>query len=385
MTLWRRGCAGCRWTRPSVSASALAQIAARQRQGTLTIAGRLSVVLAGLWRGVESGDPVGSWTALSSKAAGAFVAAQLAGAGMASEYVAAALAVQHASRDAGPSLDVAAFAGRAVSGLDLADLLAIPAARLARAAGSGVSARDARAAGAAALDMYARTEVADVTRAATQVAMAAHGAPGYVRFVGPRCCGRCAVLSGRWYRYSSGFLRHPRCSCGMAPAARDAEVPAPAELFRQGRITDLSQAERRAVEAGADLGQVVNARRGLYVAGGQEFTTEGTTRRAVAGARMLARRLAVAGGAGPGGTYSNFGVSRREVADAAAKYGPLMQRGVPFLRRSGSGVQPVPGYFHTFGRPTVAAVMRMADSDAERVRLLTNYGYLLRPGGTPTI
>jgi hypothetical protein len=42
---------------------------------------------------------------------------------------------------------------------------------------------------------------------------------GFVRRVNPPCCGRCAILAGRWYRYDSGFRRHPRCDCTLEPTS----------------------------------------------------------------------------------------------------------------------------------------------------------------------
>lgn len=34
-------------------------------------------------------------------------------------------------------------------------------------------------------------------------------------------CGRCILLSGRSYRYSTGFLRQPRCDCSMRPVTSE--------------------------------------------------------------------------------------------------------------------------------------------------------------------
>jgi hypothetical protein len=44
----------------------------------------------------------------------------------------------------------------------------------------------------------------------------------------------------------------------------------------------FGQAGAAAIRDGADLGQVVNARRGMYTAAGRSLTVESTTRRGVA-------------------------------------------------------------------------------------------------------
>jgi hypothetical protein len=53
------------------------------------------------------------------------------------------------------------------------------------------------------------------------------------------------------------------------------------ELFRNGDIRHMSQADIKAVKDGADLNQVVNAHRGMSVAGGRKVTRESTTKRGV--------------------------------------------------------------------------------------------------------
>ena len=57
--------------------------------------------------------------------------------------------------------------------------------------------------------------VSDAGRSAESVATAARPNVGYVRFLSPPSCARCAILAGRVYRYSQGFQRHPGCDCTM--------------------------------------------------------------------------------------------------------------------------------------------------------------------------
>lgn len=106
--------------------------------------------------------------------------------------------------------------------------------------------------------------VQEAGRAAEGVAVAARPKVGYTRYLSPPSCSRCAILAGRTYRYSQGFQRHPGCDCVMVPALQDAAaglVADPTDLVREGKVTGLSKDDLRAIDDGADLGQVVNVRR----------------------------------------------------------------------------------------------------------------------------
>lgn len=134
-----------------------------------------------------------------------------------------------------------------------------------------------------------------------QVKDAARGAAGaeitsrpqwtrYVRLLTPPSCKRCVVLAGKVYRDLDGFDRHPpTCDCVHVPVESwdDAHdrglVSSPAEAFEKGQIRDLTRAERKAVEDGADLTAVINSSSGVYTADmfGRRVsaTRVGTTRR----------------------------------------------------------------------------------------------------------
>jgi hypothetical protein len=94
------------------------------------------------------------------------------------------------------------------------------------------------------------------------------------------------ILAGRFYRWSTGFLRHPLCDCRHIPSSEDAAGDLrtdPMAAFRAGKVTGLSKAERQAIQDGADLAKVINAHRGMYTAGGKRLTREGTKRGALRG------------------------------------------------------------------------------------------------------
>lgn len=124
------------------------------------------------------------------------------------------------------------------------------------------------------LDRLVKTLVSDAARTATTVDMASRPAiTGHVRYLDPPSCPRCAILAGRVYRISTGFLRHPGCDCVMVETTDEVApnlVTNPRDAYEQGHIRGLSQADIDAIELGADIGQVVNVRRkaaGLTVSG----------------------------------------------------------------------------------------------------------------------
>lgn len=120
------------------------------------------------------------------------------------------------------------------------------------------------------IDLMAKLQVADSARQAVGILTASRkNLAGNVRVLNPPSCQRCAILAGRFYRWSTGFQRHPRCDCTMAPvpskAYAEAEgfIQSPMDAYRNGEIRDLTEAQRFAIDNGADIGQVVNATRGM--------------------------------------------------------------------------------------------------------------------------
>lgn len=111
-------------------------------------------------------------------------------------------------------------------------------------------------------DRLVASLVQDAGRAAESVATAVTPQVGFVRYLSPPSCSRCAVLAGRVYRYSEGFLRHPQCDCTMIPTtlANPAFHHDPVDLLESGQVSGLSKADRQAIADGADFGQIVNLR-----------------------------------------------------------------------------------------------------------------------------
>ena len=203
-----------------------------------------------------------------------------------------------------------------------------------------------------------QTAIADSSRQAAGLATIARPRTAYVRMLNPPSCSRCAVLAGRKYRSSSAFLRHPRCDCRNIPVPeaagmRDLTVDS-AEYFQSltGREQDriFTKAGAQAIRDGADINQVVNARRG---ADGLDFAT---------GRITAAEREAIRG----------------------SGRGRLQKSEVPGGRMLSTTTEGVTkrGYAYTFlqgktKRLMPEAIYQVADNRAEALRLLERYGYIV--------
>lgn len=284
----------------------------------------VAATAVGWWRQMRAADLDASWSEIAPRVGVVVATGQMALAARADAYTDAALAEQGADTSAAGRVNARAFAGVASDGRDLEPLLYGAVATTKSAIGSGASMGQALAAGAAALEMYVSTQLADLGRSADSVARTARpAASGWVRMIEPGACSRCVVLAGKRFRWNEGFDRHPACRCTHVPAAEDS--PGDIRTDPRAYFDSLSESEQdraftkagaRAIRDGADIGQVVNARRGALglsqpgrltaaeqrmlrggrdvgrlqrtdVYGRQLFTTtEGTTRRGVAGRRL---------------------------------------------------------------------------------------------------
>ena len=337
------------------------------------LSAQATAVVLRMWRHVGRGDIARSWSRLLPEVVAAVVGAQTVAAEATDPYLTALVG-------AGPTVNVEAFAAATQSGGDLAGVYFLPTIDARAAIGRGVQVGTALRDVEASLAMYTRTLTADAGRDAVQVGMVARPhVRGYYRMLRPPSCARCAILAGKFFRWNTGFQRHPRCDCVHIPVAEsdDSLLFDARKAIAAGRVTGLSRADREAIlEHGADPSQVVNARRGMYSdSAGRRFTTEGATRRGVAGARILARDVERALGRDTRGrTFTNFGFDRLK----AAQYAELFRRGKTFHRVTGNGrVQTYSYRFARSGRPTPGQILADATSREEVIRLLTNFGYIL--------
>jgi hypothetical protein len=211
-----------------------------------------------------------------------------------------------------------AFTG-ASDGRDLESLLLQTLIRVRVNVSRGQSPDEAMASGAALLTRITSTQVLDSARIADQVAITSvdpeklatdaeferiirdfypalgtlKGSKrerlsrefGYVRVLNPPSCGRCALLAGRFYKWSQGFQRHDNCDCQHIPmfvaAAQGVTVDPEAyfnSLTRQEQIDYFGAAATKAI-LDARVMSIQRKKGGLYTAGGKRYTTEATTRR----------------------------------------------------------------------------------------------------------
>lgn len=228
-----------------------------------------------------------SWLTVGPRLRVLASAAQLGAARAGVTYVPRVLSEtrQHANAEA--LVNASAFAGFAPDGRDLDGLLYGSVTTTKAAVGQGQTAQQALNAGGGWLDMLTQSLVADTGRAAVSAGITARPRiGGYVRMLGGPGCPRCAVLAGKWYRYNTGFLRHPRCHCVHIPASENVAGDYrtdPKAAFDAGQIRGLTDAQTKAIRDGADVGQVVNATRGMSTTAtvrGGRVTPEGIYRRA---------------------------------------------------------------------------------------------------------
>jgi hypothetical protein len=258
-------------------------IAARRRAAQAALARSTASAAQATWARIDRLSIGRSWLRLLAEPLALLTAAQLQVAQTADAYVAQTLGAQGVAEAAEGTVWARSLAGIASDGRRLDTLLYQPAIDALTLIGAGATPAQALAAGALRLDMIVRTQIADAGRVATGVGIAARPRVGYTRVLTPPSCSRCAILAGKFYRWSMGFQRHPRCDCVHVPTTRAASgglVTSPRGYFdslsaaEQNRV--FTRAGAQSIRDGADMGQVVNARRGMTSAG---TTTEATTRR----------------------------------------------------------------------------------------------------------
>lgn len=305
-----------------------------------------------LWR--KMGDDFdSSWRRIAPAALQVLAQAQVEVASAALTYVPNVLSETGLADRPTGDLQVRSLVGRASDGRPL-DSLAYGAVTEAKTAiATGATTPDALARGGNWLDLMAKLQVADAARQAVGVLTASRpNLGGTVRVLNPPSCQRCAILAGRFYRWSTGFDRHPRCDCVNLPsqssgwAQAEGFITDPMDAYRAGQIRDLTEAQRFAIDNGADISRVVNATRGM--------STTATDR------SLSARQAHLA--------------DKKAAFDAATE-----------ARRQASIAAGYPDLLATFGhlpRATNAPVLtpegiyRQAKTRAEAIQLLREWGYI---------
>ncbi|WP_020141141.1 hypothetical protein [Streptomyces sp. 351MFTsu5.1] len=321
-----------------------------------------------VWRQINRADISASWEQLSPLLVAAVTTAQTEAAKLADPYLDDVIAAEGAESAAAGRVVPGSLAGIASDGRPLLSLLYQPVVDWKVRMLAGQSMEDAfRSSLASALRITA-TQVADAGRGATGVAMASRRTiQGYVRVVQPPACSRCVILAGKEFGWNKGFQRHPRCDCIHLPTTliarnqnrgrRDDDLGGAGFINPRSYFNGLSRAEQdrvfgeagaRAIREGADMAQVVNARRGMQTmtAYGRQVlaTTEGTTRR---GAFYRAERDRTEARTG-----TRFARDRIEA-----------RRGLPRFELRTPRLMP-------------EEIFRLAESREDALRMLRRFGYL---------
>jgi hypothetical protein len=266
-----------------------------------TLARQTALIAQAQWLRIDRASITVSWKALLQGLLRALIGAQATaaqrGTGYVERVVRAADTVPRPTGRVVPQM----LAGVASDGRDLESLLETPLIGVFENLTRGIDPEQALRSGLDDLVTIVATQVADAGRVATGLEMTNDAAiAGYERFVTLPACSRCIILAGRLYSHSTGFLRHPRCDCTHRPVTyeewRHSNVGNwPDDIFasmsEQEQNKAFGKAGAQAIRDGSDIGQVVNARRGIATAAGPggrriTYTTEGTTKRGLAGRRM---------------------------------------------------------------------------------------------------
>lgn len=339
----------------------LAVAVAHQRRQDRTILEALARVRA-TWARMSVADLDRSWDRYAGDIIAATAVAQHEAARAGAGYVPAALRAQSVPAAAGAGeVEPAMLAGIASDGRELGSLLYGGVVASGQALNAGVAPGLALRQGLNWLQRAVTTQVADAGRASTFAGMVANpSVKAYVRMVNPDACSRCIILAGRAYKIE-GFERHPRCRCVHVPSAEN--VPGDIGTDPVAYFNSMSESEQdrvftkagaAAIRDGADMGQVVNARRGMFTA---DFNSKGWTPRG----RLT--RHEVDGVM----TFATLeGTTRRGQAYRAMRQAPWLRDEVKYSRTTRLRAP----------RLMPEGIYEMADDRDHAVQLLRLYGYI---------
>lgn len=257
------------------------------------------------------------------------------------------------------------YAGVAPDGRELEPLLYGAVTSTKTAVGSGLG-LEAMLQGAAFLAAAVKSAMADMGRMADMNLSLGRGYKSYIRAVSPNACSRCAILAGI-YSGAVAFQRHPNCQCIAVPVPNLTKAKSmgfaenPEDYFsslsvaEQNRI--FTNAGAKAIREGADIYQVVNARRG---APGIAYGSHENVPRPNSGARLEKVRIGTRPNGEPLEVYATG-----EGVTARGRFG----RGELARRED--------GHRSTRLRLMPEQIFRMAGNDPGRAReLLIRYGYI---------
>ncbi|MCJ0906237.1 hypothetical protein [Rhodococcus sp. ARC_M6] len=227
----------------------------------------------------------------------------------------------------------------------------------------GLSTAQAWGSGLTALLTRLQVQVADASRAATSLHITSRDKVGYVRMLNPPSCSRCVLLAGKYYKYNAGFDRHPGCDCRHIPVTenKSGDLRTDPQLYFDVMTPDaqdrqFTKAGAQAIRDGADMNQVINARRGMS-------TAQTNLRGWIPSGRLKKERIY-----GQDIAITDEGKTRRGVA-----YQAMSQAGYAERRTDVRGRR----YFEAKApRLLPEGIYQIATDRADALRLLKLYGYM---------
>jgi hypothetical protein len=325
------------------------------------------------WATVDMADLDRSWQTVGPAVTDVAVAAQNLNAADANGYVNQAAATYGDGRSE-MAVNSSAFAGVDGSGREIASLLLGAVTTTKQFIGAGKTLEQAFIGGQTFLAAMMKTALHDASRSADVTAMTGHNYTRYVRVVQAKACSRCAVLAGIWST-KTAFKRHPACKCSSAPVpSDDDELPAGMYDSPEAYFESLSAAEQdrvftragaQAIRDGADISQLVTARRGAT--GIQYGQGIGRETRANSGRRMLQTQIGRNADGSP-----IFGYVTTEGTTRRGEFGKVNRNlGAAEQRRTGAR------YTSTkYTRLMPETIIGLTDDIALRQTLLRDAGYM---------
>ncbi|WP_116282416.1 hypothetical protein [Subtercola boreus] len=187
--------------------------------------------------------------------------------------------LQETNVDAAPVgvLSPAGFLSSAPDGRSMGSLLGESVVKAKSAVGSGLSAPLALQQAERWLTGTLLTVMSDTGRSVVAAGIAQRPTlQGYTRMLNPPSCSRCAILAGKFFRWNSGFLRHPRCDCRHIPTNENMAGDLTTDPYKyfhslspEAQEKTFGRSEARAIREGADIYRVGNIQqRGLATSKG---------------------------------------------------------------------------------------------------------------------
>lgn len=260
-------------------------VASRYHSQQASVVSRTSRNVKKLWKdGMSAASYDGSYAEVLPSLIREVSTGQFAAASSTSAMLTAQAQVQGVELSA--VVNPAAFAGIDVNGNPIEKVLYSGVITTKQATAKGLAPRDALRLGGSKLLTIATGLVGSSGSMGAEAGIVGSSFKGYVRMLQLPSCDRCTILAGSKYRWNQGFLRHPHCDCVHVPYSEVAGVEDlttdPVKAFdslsadEQDRI--FGRANATAIREGANISQVVNAKRGM-VSSRSAYTSEGVSSR----------------------------------------------------------------------------------------------------------